>query len=984
MLSAAEARRREPTPAAPPPGSALTAPRAPQSSRSTTVLAGGAVFVLCVLLGIAVTHPLALHFTTGLPYTHSPPPGREVVERQPGDYLQYYYHLWLLRDGVLGGTPLLSDPYEFAWGGPQPGWRTYFLPISLAYLALTPLGPFAAYNAFVLLSYGLAGLAMFLLARHLVGPAPALVAAAVFAFAPYRHAVLLGGHPAGSAFFLVPLAFWTADRAVATARWEWSVAAGASLVSLALVEPQFFYFVALALPLFLLVRALPPLEPRAAVRILRAPATRAAVRRGLPAAVVLGTAAVGAVVGRGDRWPVTALALWPLAVAAVVALWLATGLALARLRDAPPEDGLAAALWCWSPVALLALAPARLVWPVERLPLRLASLAAVLVVLAHAFLLAGHARGRTAVAAAGRAVAVRWPLVVLALAAGGVMLVLKARAAGALGAVGGAGRSLREIELFAPTGADFLVRFNESAGRTVYPGLVAVALAVVALVGLPRLRDAAARRALALFAVLFVAAEVLSLGPRAGLPYELLHAWLPYFGFVRQTSKLQIVAFLALAFLAAAGARVLLSGVRPGWRATAVVAALAGAVLVDYWPARAAGISVLPTANRVYDRLGVPGGGRVAYVPIWPGDSAFSSLYQFATTLTRRPMINGYSPVVSQRYVEEVYRPLDHLNRGEVTADEHARLRALGVEFLVLDRSAFPPVVSPFPSGFTLEGLRASPYLEQVVEDPPLWLFAVRDTPRGPDRPPRSTPYGLFFEAERLPSHAGSVVADGAASAGQAVRAGGAGEPGFLVFGARAGLPRGDFRMTFRLKGSGPAGSPVGRIEVVGDTGVLASRILTGSDLTGSYADHALTLSLERPRWLELRVHWEGRGELGADYLYGVFADQRDPPEVFENDQFAFGEGPYRRFPEGRYRLFLRTRVERRLAEPVLRFSVVTARERRELATRTVRGTELTAPGTYEELSVPLAVTDARVLEFLIEFLADGVSVDRIRVAPER
>jgi hypothetical protein len=943
----------------------------------------GAVFALCLVLGVAVTHPLGLHFTTGLPYTHSPARGQEVVERHPGDYLQYYYHLWLLRDGVLGSTPLLRDPYEFAWGGPQPGWRTYFLPISLAYLALTPLGPFGAYNAFVILSYGLAGLAMFLLARSLLGGAPALVAAAIFAFAPYRHAVLLGGHPAGSAFFLVPLAFWAADRAFATAHWGWSVTAGAALLSLALVEPQFFYFVALALPVFLLVRAIPPPEPGAAVRMLRSSETRAAVRRGLPAAAALGTAVALVVAGRDDDWPVTALALWPLAVTGVIAVWLATGLALARLRDAPVGDGLPAALWCWSPLALLAAAPARLAWPIERLPLRLVSLAAVLVLLAHAVLLAGHARGRTAIAAAGRALAARWPLLLFALAAGGVMLLLKARAAGALRAVDGAGRSLREIELFSPTAADFLVRFNESAARSIYPGLVALALAVVALVGLRRLRESGDRRVLGFFGAVFVVAELLSLGPRVGLPYEALHAALPYFGFVRQTSKLQILAFLALALLAAAGVRVLLGGVRPGWRATVVVAALAGAVLVDYWPARPAGVSVLPTANRVYDRLAAPGAGRVAYVPIWPGDSAFSSLYQFATTLTRRPMINGYSPVVSQQYVEEVYRPLDHLNRGEVTADAHARLRALGVEFLVLDRSAFPPNVSPFPSGFTLAGLRASPYLEAVVEDPPLWLFAVRETPRQPGMPRRSTPYGLFFEAERLPRHAGGIVADGAASGGRGVRGGGDGAPGFLLFGARAGLPRGDFRMTFRLKGAGPAAA-VGRIEAVSDADVLAARTLTGSDLSSHYADHVLAFSLDRPRWVEFRVLWEGRGELAADYLYGLFADQRDPPEVFENDEFTFGEGPYRRFPEGRYRLFLRTRVERRVAEPVLRFTVVTAEERRELARRIVRGTELATPGAYEELSVSLAVPDMRVLEFLVEFLTDGVSVDRIRVAPEQ
>jgi hypothetical protein len=250
--------------------------------------------------------------------------------------------------------------------------------------------------------------------------------------------------------------------------------------------------------------------------------------------------------------------------------------------------------------------------------------------------------------------------------------------------------------------------------------------------------------------------------------------------------------------------------------------------------------------------------------------------------------------------------------------------------------------------------------------------------------PRRSTPYGLFFEAERLPRHAGAIVADGAASGGRGVRGGGDGAPGFLLFGARAGLPHGDFRMTFRLKGAGPAAAAVGRIEAVSEADVLAARTLTGSDLSGHYADHVLAFSLDRPRWVEFRIRWEGRGELAADYLYGLFADQRDPPEVFENDEFTFGEGPYRRFPGGRYRLFLRTRVERRVAEPVLRFTVVTADERRELARRIVRGAELATPGAYEELSVSLAVPDPRVLEFLIEFLTDGVSVDRIRVAPEQ
>ena len=36
-------------------------------------------------------------------------------------------------------------------------------------------------------------------------------------------------------------------------------------------------------------------------------------------------------------------------------------------------------------------------------------------------------------------------------------------------------------------------------------------------------------------------------------------------------------------------------------------------------------------------------GPRALWIPFWPGDSAYSGLYLYATTLTRVPMLNGYS-----------------------------------------------------------------------------------------------------------------------------------------------------------------------------------------------------------------------------------------------------------------------------------------------------------------------------------------------------
>ena len=970
--------------AAPP---AAVSPRVdtmPQARERATGLVG--VFVLCLLVGALYAHPLLPHFFSGLPYTHAPQPGGEVVERFPGDYLQFYYHLWLLQDGLFGPTPLFRDPYEFRWGGPQPGWRTYFLPTSLLFVALSPLGTFAAYNAFVLGSFGLTGLAMFLLARQVVGSGwPAVLAGLIFALAPYRYAVLMGGHPAGSAFYLLPLCLWGIEAALRTGRQRFAVAAGLAVLSLALVEPHHAYFVMLVLPAFLAVRMLPPLaELGRSPGDIAAEGTRGGAVRGLPALALLAAAILPVLAGRGLRWWVFAV-VWVLATLVLKGLWLAIALALGRLTDLTVDDALRAGLVCLAPLALIGLSPLRFRFDAPRLTSGLLLAAGGLGVLAFLASLWTSPRGRSRLIAAGRALLPLWPLAFLLLAAVGVMWLLKQAA---LDAVGRSGRSLREIGLFSPMAQDWLVRGNDAAGRSIYPGVAALALAAVGIASGARSREVGARRWIGFLAVLFVLAEVLSLGPNGpGFPYVWLYDVVPYFGFVRQTSKFQVLAFFALALLAAAGLRALMAMGHRG-HARAMLAALAlAAVVVDYWPARPVGVSLLRIKNVVYDTLEAAPSGLAVYVPIWPGESSFSSLYQFAATLTRRPMLNGYSPIVSRRYIDEVYRPLDHLNRGELTEREYARLRALGVRFLIVDAQAFPSKVSPFPFSFTLHRLSLSPYLDLLVEDPPLWLFALRAASSATTLPLPTHPFGIFFEAERLPRGRALVVEAPGASWGRAVRAPerpGSAEPGYVVFGARVGLPRGSFRMVFRLRGHGVSDVPVARLDAVTDGGTrtLAARRLTGRELGPEYADYAVEFALDRPEWVEFRVFWEGRGEVEVDYLYGLFADQHDPRWVFRNTEFGFVSGPFRRYATGEYLVRFRSRVKRRSDTPVLRLSVVTAHERAVLASRVVRGTDFDAAGEPQEIALPVRLDSARVLEFPIEFLTPGVSVDQISVTP--
>jgi hypothetical protein len=83
----------------------------------------------------------------------------------------------------------------------------------------------------------------------------------------------------------------------------------------------------------------------------------------------------------------------------------------------------------------------------------------------------------------------------------------------------------------------------------------------------------------------------------------------------------------------------------------------------------------------------------------------------------------------------------------------------------VFHKEAFPRKVSPFPQNFTVNGLKANPYLAYLDYDDPLFLFAVRDPARMTGIPPASiedisTGFGYLAEAERFASPGNAAVVD--------------------------------------------------------------------------------------------------------------------------------------------------------------------------------------------------------------------------------
>jgi len=455
----------------------------------------------------------------------------------------------------------------------------------------------------------------------------------------------------------------------------------------------------------------------------------------------------------------------------------------------------------------------------------------------------------------GRARAL-WPFALGLAAAFALLLELKANSLNASAAA--AGRSFREVILFSPRPADFLDRAGPSP---VYPGVVALALAAAGL-------WASTGRALALVAAL---AAVLTLGSHApqGLPlYRIAFELVPFFSMIRQSTKFFAVGGLALSLAAGVGFDRLQAAIGERPRRLVFAAALA-ALLVDYSAVLPVGLSAMPEHNRAYSIVAERGQGtNLLELPLWPGDSHYSSIYLYWALQTKVPAVNGYNPTVFRDYIDRVDHPLEAMNLGEMTEAQYRLMRDLGVKLVTLHSEVFPPKVSPFPYRFTLSAMKRNPNLEYLDEDQGVFLFALKDGEYRPFDGATPSPLGVFFEAETLLGFA-TRIADPGASGGIFVRGEATQPPLPVVFGPHRTFPRGRYRVRFRTSGTG-------RIEVTarGARELLAS----GPVASSSFADAMLDFELDEPKSLEFRAWPAETGTLDVDWLLVRKLDRSGEP----------------------------------------------------------------------------------------------------------
>lgn len=865
---------------------------------------------LLVLAGV-FTHPLWRHLGQGIPYGYHVVPGFEVVPLMPGDHLQFLYWCWLLGDNLAGHSPLFGNPYEFNTflSAGLPGFANF--PLSLLYLMFWPLGLAGAYNALVLSSYLLAGLAAYALANEVLEDRlAALPAALVFALLPFRAAQTLSGHLYGFAAFLMPLTLWCLERGLKRRSWGWGLGAGLCLLAMARMEGHLIYYTALMLGLYLPLRLLfwdqdqHPQDGRA--------------RQALPAA--LGGLCLGLAAHLAQMR--TAGAAWwspGLAQSLGVYLLLALGawLLLARLAQALGQVGSQearrlAGRGFWP----LLLAPLYAVQFWIDLPHLGAALTALLALAGLGLLAPPLWRARRLPRPPLGWWRPLWPLA-LGLAGGaGFMIHIKRSIFAA--SIASQGRGLNEVSLFSPHLSDLFDPANVHMEKLIHFGWALGGLALLGLGMLVLARPRTGRQApqASLWAGLGLLFTLLCLGPTfTPLPlYQALYKLVPYFNFPRVPGRLIIFAVLMWSLLAGWALRELSAAWRPGagWRSPLLAALVGGAILLSLWPPTPAGVCLLPPAGPLEEAIrqempdGPRGQTRLLGLPIWPGDSHQSSIYDLTIARTGAAMVNGYSPVVSRAYVEQVYTPLYALDFGLLDGPALATLERLKVPLVAFhdDDQVYPRKISPFPPALARQRLLASgafslerqagtvfllrrqagapldPAPGRVVS-PVVSLWEAESLGRNTGRlvdDPQASGWGLMFaESPRVGDPLGPRLARAGGNVAQART--GRDRPGFLCFGPYKAFPPGDYRAVFRLR-RGPGPLP-GYIEVVSEGGqrILARAQLTPERLPadGAWHDVELPFSLSGLTILELRCQFAGGSDLDLDVVLVGFRDAQPP-----------------------------------------------------------------------------------------------------------
>lgn len=305
-------------------------------------------------------------------------------------------------------------------------------------------------------------------------------------------------------------------------------------------------------------------------------------------------------------------------------------------------------------------------------------------------------------------------------------------------------RDWPEIALYSPFADGFFAWFSSSVSMHVYIGVSVFAFLAVGTIclvfdGLHR-RDDSRRRLLVMVLLLAGIAGIMALalgthGPFHALLLRICRKIIPPYAMIRQPAKIFCLmpSFLAVAAGISMGA--VFAHLQARQVKIFVALLFCAAVTAGYVLRVHPTVSLLDSKQGAYEAVASDAAaeGKTPHalvVPLWPGDSHYSSVYQHYASLYRIRMVNGYNPFVSRSYFENVFRPYESINQGWLTDKQIDDLLRRKIEYIILHEDLFPEKVSPFPVGFTLKQFLTHKRLRLVKQDGRVWAFKMLAEPQ--------------------------------------------------------------------------------------------------------------------------------------------------------------------------------------------------------------------------------------------------------------
>lgn len=323
------------------------------------------------------------------------------------------------------------------------------------------------------------------------------------------------------------------------------------------------------------------------------------------------------------------------------------------------------------------------------------------------------------------------------------------------------GRPIAEVMGLSPRWPGLFSWDHQAFSSLIYVGGFVLSLIVlgglVLLWRIDRRRSSSWRPAciLALCICLGAGIALLALGPRGpweGRLFLKARKLIPPYAMIRQTAKIFCLmpSLLSVGLALSLTALVSLRTAKK-WK-WGVLAGAALLIAADYSARIRAGLCMLDNAQAAYQAVAKDAAARemvprALIVTLWPGDTHFTSQYEYYCSLYRIRMVNGYAPIIEKRYIDEVFQRFKSVNQGHLNESQLAELRGKGIRYVLFHTDTFPEKVSPFPPAFTLHNLLNNPRLHALGHSGAVWAFRILAATEA--RAPYAGTWTTWFPARR-------------------------------------------------------------------------------------------------------------------------------------------------------------------------------------------------------------------------------------------